>query len=120
MSTSPDDRDDAADPPGPDAALLSLIGTGEELLRASIEVLGGLVAEIREGEVPSARAFSAIHTELAKTLRLGVEIQRSYDDWRERTSGAPAPGDIDFDRVRNTLRGKLDRLRSETGAGEVS
>ncbi len=115
-----DGRDaDASDPPGADAELMSLIGIGEELLVTSIAVLRELAAEIRKGEQPAIKAFTSGHTELAKVLRQAVDTQRSYDDWRKRTSGVPAQGEIDFVAVRHSIRGKLDRLRSESEAGGV-
>ena len=96
-----------------------LIRAGEQALTGACEAVQVILSDLRTGEVRAIKALVPAQTELSKALRQAVEIERTYHDWRHRTSDALAAGEIDVDAVRLTLRGKLDSLREAIGSREV-
>ena len=98
----------------------TLIIRNRLILKTVSDVLQDLLKRLKDGEGGQIKALIDRQSELATALRRADEIERKYDEWLAGHTGALAAGEIDLDSLRDEIGGRLDQLRDEGGAEDVS
>ena len=104
------------DDKGP-SGLSTSIRTMERQLADMRVGLEEIYERVREGDLSAMKDATKALEDIRKWLRIAVEAEMEIGKRKSREMGAGHAPAIDFDAARDSIRGRLDRLRRARGGG---
>jgi hypothetical protein len=95
--------------PSDNAGLREELDDARKLLTSVRRTLAGLLESVREGQ-GSLSEIVKKHGELETALTRVFQTEQKYNDWLAKRSGDLAPGEIDFEALRDEIGCRLARL----------
>jgi len=99
------------------SGLSTSIRTMERQLADMRVGLEEIYERLKEGDLSALKDATKALEDIRKWLRIAVEAEMEIGKRKSREMGAVNGFAIDFDAARDTIRGRLDRLRRARGGG---
>lgn len=116
------DKSDKRPPPdgGPDVPATELHDDSFVLLRSIRRSLAHLLRQIETGDVGALKGLMGRTGELEKALRLAIETEVKFTEWKAQYDRSLSEHEIDFEAVRFEIGCRLARIRECCDEGAVS
>ena len=109
-----------ARPDAPDASAAGLHTDSLVLLRSVRRSLAHLLEQVALGEVGALKEMIGRTGELEKSLRLAIETEVKFTEWKAQYDRALSDNEIDFEAVRFEIGCRLARIRECCDEGQLS
>lgn len=105
---------------GADVPATELHDDSFTLLRSIRRSLAHLLRQIESGDVGALKGLMGRTGELEKALRLAIETEVKFTEWKAQYDRSLAENEIDFEAVRFEIGCRLARIRDCCDEGRIS